>query len=91
MLLCYMVPLYRYINVGSFLVSMPVCVCVIFMPALFANAYTQYMPKGQPGYDPFYKIHPFLTPLLENCKTAYTLGREISVDESMIAFKGWLP
>ena len=48
----------------------------------------RYIPKGQPGYDPLYKIRPFLTPLLHHFKEAYTLGREVSVDESMIAFKG---
>ena len=62
----------------------------LVMRFLHINDSTQYIPKGQPGYDPLYKIRPFLTPLLENCKTAYTLGREISVDESMIAFKGRL-
>ena len=62
----------------------------LVMRFLHLNDSTQYIPKGQPGYDPLYKIRPFLTPLLENCKTAYTLGREISVDESMIAFKGRL-
>ena len=47
----------------------------------------RYIPKGQPGYDPLYKIRPFLTPLLHHFKEAYTLGREVSVDESMIALK----
>ena len=46
--------------------------------------------KGDPGYDPLYKIHPFLDPCLANFQVAYVLGRELSQDEAMIGFKGRL-
>ena len=49
-----------------------------------------YIPKGQPGYDPLYKLRPFMDPLLDNIKAACNLGREIAIDESMIGFKGRL-
>ena len=51
---------------------------------------SKYIPKGQPGYDPLYKIRPFVNPLLKNFQSAYNLGREVSIDESMIGFKGRL-
>ena len=46
--------------------------------------------KGEPGHDPLYKLWPFLTPLIANFQSSYTLHREVSVDESMIGFKGRL-
>lgn len=57
---------------------------------LHLNDSSKYIPKGQPGYDPLYKLRPFMDPLLENFKAAYELGREVAVDESMIGFKGRL-
>ena len=55
---------------------------------LHLNDNTKYVPKGQPGYDPLYKIRPFVDPLLRNIQSSYNLGRELSIDESMIGFKG---
>ena len=46
--------------------------------------------RGQPGYDPLFKIRPFMAPLQQNFKNCYNLHREVSVDESMIGFKGRL-
>ena len=54
------------------------------------NDSTKYIPKGQPGYDAMYKLRPFMDPLLENFQAAYSLGQEISIDESYIGFKGRL-
>lgn len=62
----------------------------LLMKFLHLNDSTKYVPKGQPGYDPLYKLRPFVDPLLANFKAAYTLGRELSVDEAMIGFKGRL-
>ena len=44
--------------------------------------------RGQQGYDPLYKIRPLMNILLERFQKCYNLHREISVDESMIGFKG---
>ena len=60
------------------------------MQFLHLNDSSQYIPKGQPGYNALYKVCPFLDALILHIKQAYTLGREISVDESMIGFKGRL-
>ena len=49
-----------------------------------------YKKKGEMGHDPLFKLRPFLTPLINNFKASYTLNREVSVDESMIGFKGRL-
>ena len=49
------------------------------------------MPKkGDPGYDPLYKIRPMINLLIQNFKAKYNLGRELSIDESMVSFKGRL-
>ncbi len=57
---------------------------------LHLNDSSQYVKKGEPGHDPVYKLRPFLTPLIANFQAAFTLHREVSVDESMIGFKGRL-
>ena len=57
---------------------------------LHLNDSTKYIPKGQPGYDPLYKLRPLVDPLIANFKAAFNLGREIAVDEGMIGFKGRL-
>ena len=50
----------------------------------------KYIPKGQPGYDPLFKLRPFMEPLNANFQECYTLHREVSVDEAMVEFKGRL-
>ena len=57
---------------------------------LHLNDSSQYIKKGEPGHDPVYKLRPFLTPLIANFQSAFTLHREVSIDESMIGFKGRL-
>ena len=62
----------------------------LIMRFLHLNDSSKYIPKGQPGYDALYKLRPFADPLISNFQSAFSLGREISVDESMIGFKGRL-
>ena len=50
----------------------------------------KYIPKGQPGHDPLFKLRPFLEPLIANFQASYSLHRELSVDEAMVGFKGRL-
>ena len=57
---------------------------------LHLNDNSEYIPKGQPGHDPLYKIRPFAEALIKNCQLSYNLGRDVSIDESMIGFKGRL-
>ena len=65
------------------------CFCLL-LRFIHLNDSSQYKRKGEPGYDPVYKLRPFLTPLIEHFQSAYTLHCEVSVDESMIGFKGRL-
>ena len=44
--------------------------------------------KGESGYDPLYKIRPFLTQLINNFQINYSPSHELSVDEAMVSFKG---
>ena len=46
--------------------------------------------RGEDAYDKLYKVFPFLTILLENFKRHYTPTQNLSVDESMIGYKGRL-
>ena len=43
---------------------------------------------GTPGYDRLYKIRPILDTICQKCKSLYNLGKQISVDEAMVKFKG---
>ena len=54
------------------------------------NDNTKYVKKGQAGHDPLFKVRPFLDPLIGNFQEAYDPSRELSIDESMIGFKGRL-
>ena len=60
------------------------------MKFLHLNDNTKYVPKGQPGHDALFKLRPFLESLLANFRRLYTPGRELSIDEQMISFKGRL-
>ena len=60
----------------------------LIMRFLHLNDSSNYVPKGQPGHDPLYKIRPFMEHLLERFRSSYNLGQEIAIDESMIGYKG---
>ena len=45
------------------------------------------MPRGQPGHD---KVVHVVNSLAQNYKSSYIMKKEISVDESTIAYKGRL-
>ena len=62
----------------------------LILKFLHLNDSTKYIPKGQPGHDPLFKLRPFFDLLIANFQAAYSLGQEISMDESMIGFKGRL-
>ena len=46
--------------------------------------------RGEPGHDKLFKVRPFLDLLLENFKSTYQPGQHISIDESVISYKGRL-
>ncbi|CAG5123299.1 unnamed protein product [Candidula unifasciata] len=49
---------------------------------------TTAVPRGNPGYSKAFKIRPFVDALLPLFQRHFTPSKELSVDESMIAFKG---
>ena len=48
------------------------------------------IPRGEPGHDKIFKIRPLVDKLIREFQTSYSLKREISIDESMISYKGHL-
>ena len=46
--------------------------------------------QGNPDYDKLYKVRPYVDIILENFKSRYQPYQHISVDESMISYKGRL-
>ena len=48
------------------------------------------IPQGQQGHDKIFKIRPFVNRLIDTFQKSYQLKRELSLDESMISYKGSL-
>ena len=52
---------------------------------------TEQMPgRDDPVYDPLYKIRPLIDSCQQNFQDRYILGRDASVDEGMMKYKGKL-
>lgn len=47
----------------------------------------KYIPKGQPGHDPWYKIRHFYTHINAAFKMYFVPGQNIAIDESMVGMK----
>lgn len=56
--------------------------------ALHLNDNLEAKPKGMSGYDKLHKVRPLVKSLNENCSKTYHHSNRLSVDESMIPFKG---
>lgn len=61
--------------------------CAIHSLIHFSNS-VSYIPKGQAGHDPLYKIRKIYDSMLLNISTLATVGKFISLDEAMCAFRG---
>ena len=57
---------------------------------LHLNDNSSYRKKGEPGHDPLYKLRPFTEALFQQFQTHYILSKEVSIDETMIGYKGRL-
>ena len=55
---------------------------------LHFNDNNLYIPRGEEGYDPLYKIRPLLDIVEPLYLNSYVPGCELAIDESMIKFKG---
>ena len=60
------------------------------MTCLHLNYNDLAIPSGEPRHDKLFKVRPLIKMLNHNFGRAYNLSREVSIDESMIAFKGRL-
>ncbi|KAJ8322435.1 hypothetical protein KUTeg_000009 [Tegillarca granosa] len=58
------------------------------LQCLHCNNNENAVPRGQEGYDPIHKIRPVLNLLNETFSHHYRLGRDVTVDESLVGFKG---
>ena len=47
----------------------------LLLKFLHLNDTTKYIPKGQQGHDPLFKIRPFTDPLITNFQQAFVPGR----------------
>ena len=50
-----------------------------------------YVPRGEDGHDPLYKVRPIIDILSERFESLYNPNRELSIDESMIGTKCRVP
>ena len=50
-----------------------------------------YVPRGEEGHDPLYKLREIIDILTDRFKLCYNPGRELSIDESMIGTKCRVP
>lgn len=55
---------------------------------LHFNDNRQQIPHGSPGYDRLFKIRPVIDDICEKSNRLYNPGRNLSVDEAMVKFKG---
>ena len=62
----------------------------LFEMILKFNDSQQQPARGEPGYDKLYKVRPLLNLVVENFKLMYTPTQSLSIDESMVGFKGRL-
>ena len=60
------------------------------MKYLHLNDSTKMPERDSENYDKLYKIHPLLSLVVQSYKSAYIPRQNLSVDESMIGFKGRL-
>ena len=56
------------------------------MKFLNLNNNELYIPKGQPGHDPIFKLRPFITSFVKNCQDSFQFSK-MSIDESVVSFK----
>ncbi len=45
-------------------------------------------PREDPLYDELHKVRPILNEVCKNCEANFVPGRDNSIDEAMVAYKG---
>ena len=62
----------------------------LILKFIHLNDFEFQLSREEPAYDMLYKVRPFMDNILENYKMHYQPQQQISVDESMITYKGRL-
>ena len=68
--------------------GMPILRFKALLSAIHLNDNTTAKARGEPGYDKLHKVRPFFNRLQKNFLKKYHPGRENSIDEAMVGFKG---
>ena len=66
------------------------CWFELILKFIHLNDSRQQPARGEPGYDKLYKVRPLLNLVVENFQSMYTPTQSLSIDESMVGFKGRL-
>ena len=66
------------------------CLFELILKFIHLNDSRQQPSRGETGYDKLYKVRPLLNLIVENFKFMYTPTQSLSIDESMVGFKGRL-
>ena len=71
-------------------------ICCLFfrffnlMAGLHFNDNTNHIPRGQEGWDPLFKLRPFLERLCAAFQVAYAPKQQVTIDEGMCGWRGYL-
>lgn len=57
---------------------------------LHLNNNTNQVPREEPAHDKLFKVRPVLDRVVQCCRMELQPQKDLSVDEAMIKFKGWL-
>ncbi|KAJ8318238.1 hypothetical protein KUTeg_003329 [Tegillarca granosa] len=60
----------------------------LLLQYLHCNDNNTNIPRGNPNHDPAHKVRPILDLINTSFKDSYSLSRDITVDESIVGFKG---
>ena len=66
------------------------CRFELLLKFLHLNDSRRQPARGQPGYDKLYKVRPLLEAVVRNFQANYSPSENLSINESMIGFKGRL-
>ena len=80
-------PIHPLLGAPGVIQGMPICRFKTLQSCLHLNDNSK-AKKQEAGYNKLHKIHPMLESVRMNCHQCYSLHREVSINEAMVAFKG---
>src|SRR5271156_1750671 len=60
----------------------------ILLKFIHASNNAEYVPKGEIGYDPLFKVREFYDMFREQLLDTHSPGQKLSLDEGMIGWRG---